>query len=103
MPITTEQIEQARAALTLLAGLLPPETQPYVKDLAVDLPLGFATYSQVKDAIAKFPPRAERTVVSIVEAFGIAAGTPVHTLAELIDAVEKQVEAEAAKPPTPGA
>lgn len=97
MAITPDQVEQAKAALSLLATLLPEEAQPYVRDLATDLPLGFATFTQVKEAIAKFPPRAERTVVSIVDAFGIPAGTPAHTLAELIDAVEHQIEAEIEK------
>jgi hypothetical protein len=94
--LTKEQVDQATAALTLLSELLPPAVQPYVKDVAIDGPLAFAAFTQIKESIAKLP--AGTTFVQAAEAFGIPVATPAHTVCELIDAIIKQ-----AKPAPPAA
>lgn len=93
MALTIEEVAQAQAALTLLSGFLPVNVQPYVKDVAIDAPVAFAAFSQIKDAIAKIP--AGTTFVQAAEAFGIPSGTPAHTVCELADLVIKQAKAPA--------
>lgn len=92
--LTAEEVAQAQAALTLLSGFLPANVQPYVKDVALDAPVAFAAFSQIKDAIAKVP--AGTTFVQAAEAFGIPVGTPAHTVCELIDLGIKQSKTPAA-------
>jgi hypothetical protein len=93
MALDAAQVQEVQAALQLLSQFLPVNIQPIVKDVAVDAPLAFVVYTQIAEAVAKFPPRATRTAVSIVTAFGIPAGTPVYSAAQLLDSVVTQVEA----------
>lgn len=104
MALTIEEVNQIEAVATLLTGLLPTRVQPYAKDALVDIPLAFEDYQEVVAALAKLPPRDVRTVVSIVEAFGVPAGTPLHTAARLADNVIAQRAALVAPAPVaPGA
>jgi hypothetical protein len=86
--LTAEEVAQAQAALTLLSGFLPAGVQPYLKDIAIDGPVAFSAFTQIKDAIAKVPAGA--TWTQRAEAFGVPIGTPAHTLCELADLVIKQ-------------
>jgi hypothetical protein len=95
MAITQDQITQMQAALTLLGGLLPASIQPYAVDLATDGPVAFAAYTQILAAIAKVP--ASPTFVQAVEAFGVPAGTPAHSVAELADLIHAQAKPAAPK------
>jgi hypothetical protein len=88
MAITAAQVTQMQAALTLLGSLLPAATQPYVVDIATDGPVVFAAYTQILAAVAAVP--ASPTAVQVVEAFGIPAGTPAHSVAELADLIRAQ-------------
>lgn len=96
MPLTIENVQQFEAVAGFLTGMLPAAVQPYAKDALMDLPLAFEEYQEVLAAIAKLPPKESRTVVSIVEAFGVPAGTPLHTTARLADNVIAQRAALAA-------
>ncbi len=91
MAITSAEISQAQQALTLLSGFLPANVQPYVLDVAIDGPLALAAFTQIKDAIAKLP--ANTTFTQAAEAFGVPAGTPGHTVCELVDLIVKQAKA----------
>jgi hypothetical protein len=97
MAISKDQITQMQEALKLLAAFVPPAVKPYIDDVTTDAPLGVAAYFQIKEALAKMPPRAQRTAVNVFEAFGVTVGMPLHTIAELFDAIEAQV----AKKPAP--
>lgn len=90
------------AFLESILGWLPPDVQMIAKDLIAAGPAGVDAFQSVKAAVAKFPPRSVRTIVSIVEAFGVPADSPVHKVAVLADMIEKDVEEfQAAHPATP--
>jgi hypothetical protein len=91
MALTPQEITQAQQALTLLSGFLPANVQPYVVDVALDAPVAFAAFTQIKDAIAKLP--ANTNFTQAAEAFGVPAGTPAHTVCELVDLIVKQAKA----------
>jgi hypothetical protein len=93
MALDNAQVQEVQAALQLLAQFLPVTIQPVIKDVAVDAPLAFVLYTQITDAVSKFPPAATRTAVAIVTAFGIPAGTPIYTAAQLLDSVTAQIQA----------
>lgn len=98
MALSQNDIEQAQAALALLSRFLPANVQPYVADVAIDGPVAFAAYTQIKDAIAKLP--ANTTFTQAAEAFGVPSGTPAHTVCELIDLVIKQSKPQIASNPS---
>lgn len=99
--LTVQEIEALQGALGLVANFLPAGSngQKYLKDFAADGPLFFEGFTEIKVALAGLPPRAVRTAVDIVLAFGVPAGTPAHTLAKLFDTILGQ--ADAFKNPAP--
>jgi hypothetical protein len=94
MALSADDIAKAQSALTLLSAFLPANVQPYVADVAIDAPVAFAAFTQIKDAIAKLP--AGTNFTQAVEAFGVPAGTPAHSVCQLVDLIIKQ--AKQAKP-----
>jgi len=91
MALTPQETAQQQQALAVLSGLFPSNWAPYVQAVAVDGPLAFLAFTQIKEAIAKLP--AGTNFMQAVEAFGVPAGTPAHTVCELIDLIVKQVKA----------
>lgn len=96
MALSQDDIAKAQSALTLLSAFLPANFQPYVADVAIDAPIAFAAFTQIKEAIAKLP--AGTNFMQAAEAFGVPYGTPVHSVCQLVDLIIKQT-----KKPTPAA
>lgn len=88
MALTQDDITKAQEALSLLTAFLPVNVQPYVGAVATDIPVAFAAFTQIQDAIKKLPAGANFT--QSAEAFGVPTGTPAHSVCQLIDLIVKQ-------------
>jgi hypothetical protein len=94
MALTPQETAQQQQALAVISGFFPSNWAPYVQAVAVDGPLAFLAFEQIKEAIAKLP--AGTNFMQAVEAFGVPTGTPAHTVCELIDLVVAQTKASPA-------
>jgi len=101
MAISKDQIDQIQAALKLIAGFMPPNVKIYFDDIAIDGPVAVAGYIQIKEALQKFHAQPVQNAVAAIEAFGVPAGAPAHTVAELIDLISAQTKAAAPAAPKP--
>lgn len=81
-------------------GFLPPAIQKDLGYVLADAPVAIDAYNSVRAAITKMPPRADRTVVSVMVAFGIPPEAPLYKAALLADMIEEQVKAAQATAPT---